>query len=75
MFSKLREARDPTNYRDKAVKIAVKQQLGRSPSFRLGLAFDKENGLNRMLGVCNSYCPPSMLSKLNSEVNYDRFTV
>ena len=33
MFSKLREARDPTNYRDKAVKIAVKQQLGRSPSY------------------------------------------
>ena len=32
IFSKLREARDPTNYRDKAVKIAVKQQLGRSPS-------------------------------------------
>ena len=36
MFSKLREARDPTNYRDKAVKIAVKQQLGRSPSSNLG---------------------------------------
>ena len=32
MFSKLREARDPTNYRDKAVKIAVKRMLGRSPS-------------------------------------------
>ena len=58
MFSKLREARDPHS-RDKAVKIVVKEMLGHSPSFRLGLAFDKENGLNRMLGVCNPYCPPS----------------
>ena len=36
MFSKLREARDPDS-RDKAVKIAVKEMLGRSPSlFRAG---------------------------------------
>ena len=35
MFSKLREARDPHS-RDKAVKIAVKEMLGRSPSFNLG---------------------------------------
>ena len=32
MFSKLREARDP-HLRDKAVKIAVKEMLGRSPSY------------------------------------------
>ncbi len=35
MFSKLREARDPYS-RDKAVKIAVKEMLGRSPSSNLG---------------------------------------
>ena len=35
MFSKLREARDPHS-RDKAVKIAVKEMLGRSPSSNLG---------------------------------------
>ena len=57
MFSKLREARDPHS-RDKAVKIVVKEMLGHSPSFRLGSTC---KGLNRMLGVCNPYCPPSTI--------------
>ena len=53
MFSKLREARDPTNYRDKAVKIAVKQQLGRSPSFQTGSTFQVSTG-------CSEYAIPTV---------------